>query len=137
MAACCAPPNQVGELLGLLHAVRDHQHVRHLTIEIDSIYAMNTYSAWMDAHAARGWTTQAKKPTSNREIIEQLIAVRDARRAAGQPPVKLVKVKGHAGGRYPLNDAADIQATTASARARNRDLGPWSGTGMAITGVRR
>ena len=128
--------NQVGELLGLLHAVRDHHHVRHLTIEIDSIYAMNTYSAWMDAHAARGWTTQAKKPTSNREIIEQLIAARDARRAAGQPPVKLVKVKGHSRGKHPLNDAADDRATAASAQARAKQVGPWSGDGMVIGGVK-
>jgi ribonuclease HI len=128
--------NQVGELLGLLHAVRDHHHVRHLNIEIDSIYALNTYKTWMDAHAARGWTTQAKKPTSNREIIEEMRAARDARRAAGQPPVHLVKVKGHARGRFPLNDAADDRATAASAQARDKQLGPWSGHGMTIGSVR-
>jgi ribonuclease HI len=124
--------NQVGELLGLLNAVRDHQHVRHLTVEIDSIYALNTYSSWMDAHAARGWTTQAKKPTSNREIIEEMLAARDARRAAGLPPVRLVKVKGHSKGRYPLNDAADDRATAASAQARARNIGTWSGEGLTV-----
>ena len=124
--------NQVGELLGLLNAVRDHQHVRHLTIEIDSIYALNTYKTWMDAHAARGWTTQAKKPTSNREIIEAMVAARDARRAAGLPPVRLVKVKGHSNGRFPMNDAADDRATNASAQARLKQVGPWSGSGMVI-----
>lgn len=124
--------NQVGELLGLLHAVRDHQHVTELTIEIDSTYAMNTYLQWMDAHARRGWRTTAGKPTSNRDVIEQLIAARDARAAAGLPPVRLVKVKGHANGRHPLNDAADHQATAASRRARNGKQGPWDGDGMTI-----
>ena len=119
--------NQVGELLGLLHAVRDHQHVVALTIEIDSTYAMNTYLQWMDAHVRRGWRTTAGKPTSNRDVIEQLIAARNVRAAAGLPPVRLVKVKGHANGRHPLNDAADHQATTASARARGRETGPWQG----------
>lgn len=124
--------NQVGELLGLLHAVRDHQHVTDLTIEIDSTYAMNTYLQWMDAHARRGWCTQAGKPTSNRDVIEQLIAARDARAAAGLPPVRLLKVKGHAGGRFPLNDAADHQATQAARRARHGNEGPWDGDGMTI-----
>ena len=125
--------NQVGELLGLLHAVRDHQHVRDLTIEIDSTYAMNTYLQWMDAHARRGWKTTAGKPTSNRDVIEQLITARDTRAAAGLPPVRLVKVKGHANGRHPLNDAADHQATTAARRARNHKVGPWEGEGMSIS----
>lgn len=128
--------NQVGELLGLLHAVRDHQHVRHLTVEIDSTYAMNTYLQWMDAHARRGWRTTAGKPTSNRDVIEQLIAARDARAEVGLPPVRLVKVKGHANGRHPLNDAADHQATTAARRARHSKLGPWEGAGMSISTVR-
>lgn len=124
--------NQVGELLGLLHAVRDHQHVAHLTIEIDSIYALNTYASWMDAHAARGWTTLAKKPTSNREIIEAMLAARNERRSAGLPPAKLVKVKGHSNGRYPMNDAADDRATAASAQARVKNIGTWSGEGLLI-----
>lgn len=129
--------NQVGELLGLLHAVRDHQHVADLTIEIDSTYAMNTYLQWMDAHARRGWRTTGGKPTSNRDVIEQLIAARNARAAAGLPPARLVKVKGHANGKHPLNDAADHQATTASRRARNHKTGPWEGEGMPIMTPRR
>lgn len=118
--------NQVGELLGLLHAIGDHQHVAALTVETDSMYAMNTYVTWMDAHARRGWTTSAGKPTSNREIIEGLMEVRRARRAAGLAPVKLVKVKGHSG--HPLNEQADDRATAASAMARRGIIGSWTGT---------
>jgi ribonuclease HI len=77
--------NQVGELVGLLNAVRDHHHVADLTIEIDSAYAMNTYLEWMDAHARRGWTTAAGKPTSNVDVISQLLDARDRRASAGCP----------------------------------------------------
>src|SRR5665647_449732 len=100
--------NQVAELLAVLHAVRDHMHVRELTVEIDSAYAMKTYMEWMDPAARRGWTTQAGKPTSNVEVIMDMMRARNARRDAGLPPVRFVKVKGHAGGKYPMNDAAGV-----------------------------
>jgi len=124
--------NQATELLGLLNAVRDHQHVENLIIEIDSAYAMNTYDSWMDGHKARGWHTGAGKPTSNVEIISAMIDARDARRAAGLPPVRLVKVKGHAYGKHPLNDAADDRATNASARARRGTETEERGTHLSI-----
>ena len=126
--------NQVGELLGLLNAIRDHDDVVELTVELDSAYAMQTYAAWMDNHARRGWVTQAGKPTSNREVIEQLIAVRDARRAAGLPPVRLVKVKGHSG--HPLNEAADDRAVRARNRAARGEVGEWCGEGLTIAAPR-
>jgi ribonuclease HI len=80
----------------------------NLTIEIDSIYAMKTCMEWMDARAA-----------------------------AGLPPVRFVKVKGHAKGKRPLNDAADDRATCASGQVKSAQaVGPWSGEGMLI-GARR
>lgn len=124
--------NQAAELLGLLNAVRDHLHVQNLIVEIDSAYAMNTYLSWMDGHRKRGWHTGAGKPTSNVEIISAMIDARDARHAAGLPPVRLVKVKGHAGGLHPLNDAADDRATAASARSRAGQVGERAGTGLAV-----
>ena len=130
--------NQVAELLAVLHAVRDHMHVVNLTIEIDSIYAMKTYMEWMDPAARRGWTTQAGKPTSNVEVIMDMMRARNARRDAGLPPVRFVKVKGHAGGKYPMNDAADDRATNASAQVRTaRAVGPWAGDDMVIKAARR
>ena len=69
---------------------------------------IDTYSSWMDAHRRRGWVTSAKKPVANRDILEQLIAARDARRAAGKPDVVLEHVRGHAGHR--LNSWADERA---------------------------
>lgn len=110
--------NQAAELQALLEALNTFAAVPALTIELDSAYAMNTYLSWMDAHKRRGWRTGEGKPTSNREIIEGLVNARDARRAAGLPPVRLVKVKGHARpGTHPLNEAADAQAVAARLRA--------------------
>jgi len=124
--------NQAAELLGLLNAVRDHQHVVNLIIEIDSAYAINTYLSWMDGHKKRRWYTGAGKPTSNVEIISAMIDARDARRDAGLPPVRLVKVKGHAYGKHPLNDAADNRATAASARSRNGEYTERTGGNLPI-----
>lgn len=110
--------NQATELQGLLEAITTFCDVPNLTVELDSAYAMNTYASWMDNHKRRGWRTGDGKPTSNREIIEALVNARDARRTAGLPPVKLVKVKGHArAGTHPLNEAADQRAVEARLRA--------------------
>src|SRR5690606_18786130 len=40
--------NNLGQLLGLLHAIRDHLNVRELIVQADSKYAIDTYSSWMD-----------------------------------------------------------------------------------------
>lgn len=119
--------NQAGELLGLLHAIVDHAHVRDLTIESDSAYAIGTYTSWMDGYMRRGWTTSAGKPVSNRGIVEQLVEAREARKRAGLSPVRLVKVKGHARpGTHPLNEAADARAVWARDQARTTE-GTWRG----------
>jgi ribonuclease HI len=99
----------------LLHAIRDNSGVRELVVQHDSMYAINTYGSWMDGHRRRGWLTSAKKPVANREILEQLIEARDARRAAGLPDVVLEHVRGHSGHR--LNSWADERAVRASQHA--------------------
>ena len=116
--------NNIGELLGLLHAIRDHQHVTQLTVQADSKYAIDTYSSWMDGHARRGWVTSAKKPVANREILEQLMAAREARRAAGLPPVILEHVRGHSGHR--LNSWADERAVRAAQHAAKGEELIWT-----------
>lgn len=110
-----AGTNNVGELMGLLRAIVDHQHVADLVIQADSMYAIDTYTRWMDGHRRRGWVTSAKKPVANQGILEQLTAARDARRAAGLPDVILEHVRGHAGHR--LNGWADERAVRASGHA--------------------
>jgi ribonuclease HI len=119
--------NNIGELLGLLHAIRDHAGVRDLTVQADSMYAINTYASWMDGHQRRGWLTSAKKPVANRDILEDLIAVRDARRAAGLPDVVLEHVRGHRGHR--LNSWADERAVRGSQHAAKGERSEWSSLG--------
>jgi ribonuclease HI len=98
--------------------------VRELIVQADSMYAINTYASWMDGHKRRGWLTSAKKPVANRDLLEQLIAVRDARRAAGLPDVVLEHVRGHRGHR--LNSWADERAVRGSEHAAKGERSEWS-----------
>jgi ribonuclease HI len=107
--------NNIGELLAVLYAIRDHAHVRNLVIQADSKYAIDTYSSWMDGHRRRGWKTSTGLPTKNVDILKLLIDVRDARRAKKLPDVVFEHVRGHSGHR--LNGWADERAVRASHHA--------------------
>lgn len=119
--------NNIGELLGLLHAIEDHPGVERLVVQADSKYAIDTYASWMDAHRRRGWKTSTGAPTKNRDILERLIAVRDARRADGLPDVVLEHVRGHRG--HVLNEWADERAVRASEHAAAGTESAWSSLG--------
>ena len=119
-----AGTNNIGELLAVLYAIRDNSGVENLHIQADSMYAINTYRSWMDAHARRGWKTSAKEPTKNVDILQALIDARDARRAAGLPDVTFEHVKGHAGHR--LNGWADERAVRASQHGNRGLAAIWS-----------
>ncbi|BDV29634.1 ribonuclease H family protein [Microbacterium terricola] len=119
--------NNIGELLGLLYAIRDHADVEQLHVQADSKYAIDTYEKWMDGHRRRGWKTAAKAPVKNQDILEQLIEVRDARRAAGLPDVELEHVRGHRGHR--LNEWADERAVRAAVHAAGGTESAWSSLG--------
>jgi ribonuclease HI len=116
--------NNIGELLGLLAALTDHAAVADLVIQADSKYAIDTYTKWMSAHARRGWKTAAGQPVKNREILESLMAARDARRRAGLPDAVLEHVRGHAG--HVLNEWADERAVRASTHAARGLHSSWS-----------
>ena len=107
--------NNVGELLAVLNAIRDHSDVAELTLLVDSQYAINTYTTWMDAHERRGWRTAAGKPVANVDILEDMMAARSTRRGRGLPDVQFEWVRGHVG--HPLNERADTLAVEASRRA--------------------
>ena len=109
-----AGTNNVGELLALLNALDSHSATADITILIDSQYVIDSYTKWMDGWARNNWTTSSGSSVANREIMQQLIQVRDRRRAAGLPAATLVKVKGHSG--HILNAWADIKAVQASER---------------------
>ena len=116
--------NNIGELLALLNAIRDHRDVENLTVQADSKYAIDTYSSWMDGHARRGWKTSTGAPTKNVDILKELIAERDARREHGLPDVVLEHVRGHAGHR--LNSWADERAVRAAKHAAKGTASRWS-----------
>ncbi|TFV81813.1 ribonuclease HI [Microbacterium sp. dk485] len=116
--------NNIGELLALLRALQHHADVPHLRVQADSKYAIDTYSSWMDGHRRRGWKTSTGAPTKNRDILELLIVARDARKAAGLPPVTLEHVRGHAG--HVLNSWADNRAVRASHHAASGLTREWS-----------
>lgn len=119
--------NNIGELLGLLHAIEDHADVAQLIVQADSKYAIDTYEKWMDGHRRRGWKTSTGAPTKNVDILEQLIVARDARAAAGLPPVVLEHVRGHRG--HVLNEWADERAVRASEHAAQGKTSAWSSLG--------
>lgn len=119
-----AGTNNIGELLAVLHAIRDHAHLEHLLIQADSMYAINSYTTWMDAHARRGWKTSTREPTKNADILRDLMAARDERRAAGLPDVEFEHVKGHAGHR--LNGWADERCVRASHHGDRGLAAIWS-----------
>jgi len=116
--------NNIGELLALLNAIRDHRDVPNLVVQADSRYAIDTYLSWMDGHARRGWKTSGGAPTKNVEILRELIAERDARRHRGLPDVVLEHVRGHAGHR--LNSWADERAVRAASHAAKGTRRSWS-----------
>lgn len=119
--------NNIGELMGLLKAIEDHTDVRELIVQADSKYAIDTYEKWMDGHRRRGWKTAAGAPAKNVDLLEQLIAARDARRAAGLPDVVLEHVRGHSG--HVLNAWADERAVRASEHAAKGVASAWSSLG--------
>lgn len=119
--------NNIGELTGLLKAIEDHMDVVDLVVQADSRYAIDTYEKWMDGHRRRGWKTSTGAPTKNVDLLEQLIRVRDARRAAGLPDVVLEHVRGHSG--HVLNAWADERAVRASEHAAKGVASAWSSLG--------
>jgi len=116
--------NNIGELLALLHALRDHAEVADLHIQADSRYAIDTYEKWMDGHARRGWKTSTGSPAKNVDILQALIAARDDRRARGLPDATLEHVRGHAGHR--LNSWADERAVRAARHGAEGLERSWS-----------
>ncbi|WP_082092139.1 ribonuclease H family protein [Demequina pelophila] len=115
--------NNVGELLAVLDALREHARVPRLELLVDSQYVINTYTKWMDGHRRRGWKTSSGSPTKNADILQDLIDVRDARKAAGLPPATLTWVRGHDG--HVLNEWADDRASAAARVAGARDGEVW------------
>lgn len=71
----------------------------------DSKYVLNGLSEWMDNWKAKGWKTAAKKPVKNRELWEQLDALRQ------KHDLRYHWIKGHS--EHPENERCDALAVAA------------------------
>jgi ribonuclease HI len=106
--------NNIAELRAVLDALRDHPHVAHLVIQIDSTYARDCSTIWRAGWQRNGMRNSKKEPVKNAEIVKAIWAALDAR--AGT--VEFVKVPGHdPGNTFPLNTAADLLANDAAEQA--------------------
>lgn len=86
-----------------------------LTVQMDSQYALNVTEKWAKGWSKRNWIKADGKPVLNRDIIEHILYLKEAR----VDPLELQWVKGHLkDNRFPLNTAADLRAGEASARAK-------------------
>ncbi len=90
-------------------------------IQADSTYVIDALTKWRHGWKRRGWKTSSGDPVKNRDLMERLDLLMDARTPTFE------WVRGHTG--HPANEAADVRARAAAeALAAGR---PWlSGPGM-------
>ena len=106
--------NQRMELRAALEGLAAIPGRRRAEVHTDSAYVMNCFrDRWYEKWEANGWMGAGKKPVTNRDLWERLIA--ETRRH----DVHWVKVKGHSG--HVMNDRVD-----ALARGAIATLGPAS-----------
>jgi len=98
--------NQRMELTAALEGLRAVVSARPVRLHSDSAYVVNCFrDKWYKRWEQNGWRGADKKPVSNRDLWEALLA------EAGRRDVKWVKVQGHAGD--PLNERVDELARKA------------------------
>ena len=104
--------NQRMELRAAIEGLVAVSGSRRIDLYTDSSYVMNCFrDRWFERWEKNGWLGAGKRPVTNRDLWERLIA--ETRRH----DVTWHKVKGHSG--HPLNDRVDLlarQAITAAAR---------------------
>lgn len=136
-ASGCQPSgtNQVGELWGVLSALRDFP-TRPLAIQVDSEYAMKVATVWATSWQRNGWRTRSGDTVANLELVMSIHRQMTVR----TEPVRFIKVPGHdPHNRYPLNTAADQRAGAAARHAQtNGDARAFTGTmSIPAAGKRR
>lgn len=106
--------NQRAELLALISVLTFHPR-GHLTIQMDSQYALNIADKWAAGWARKGWRKADGQPILNRDLVEPLLSLKQAR----TDPIVFQWVKGHRkDNKFPLNTVADLRAGEASKRAK-------------------
>jgi ribonuclease HI len=100
--------NQRMELMGAIEGLAAIPEGRRVRLHSDSAYVINCFrDRWWERWEKNGWTGATKKPVTNRDLWERLLA--ESRRLA----VTWVKVAGHSG--EPLNERVDALARDAIA----------------------
>jgi len=95
--------NQRMELMAAIEGLAAVTPDRRVHLHTDSAYVMNCFrDRWYERWERGGWLGTNRKPVSNRDLWERLIA--ETRRH----DVVWTKVKGHSGD--PLNDRVDALA---------------------------
>jgi ribonuclease HI len=105
--------NQRMELRGAIEGLAAISGRRRVHVYTDSAYVMNCFEQrWFDKWEKNGWLGAGKKPVTNRDLWERLIA--QTRRHV----VVWHKVRGHSGD--PMNDRVDALARGAIATLSRR-----------------
>jgi len=106
--------NQRAELWAIWSVLKFHPK-GSLIVQLDSQYALNVTEKWAFGWKKRNWVKADGKPVLNRDLIEPILELRQAR----HDPIEFQWVKGHRkDNAYPLNTIADQRAGEASARAK-------------------
>lgn len=85
--------NNIMELTALIAALEYAGPEKDLLLRIDSQYVINAMTKWAAGWRRRGWKKSDGKPVANRDIIERLLNLYEAR--TGRTEVEWVR--GHSG----------------------------------------
>ena len=86
-----------------------------VTVITDSRYVEGGISEWIPRWEANGWKTKSRSPVKNRDLWQELQALKRALQARGYR-VEFRRVRGHAG--VELNEACDRLVTETIAAGR-------------------
>jgi len=100
--------NNAMELTALVRALEYVGPSGDLLIRADSQYAINTMTKWAPSWRRKGWKKADGKPVANRELVERLLTLYEAR--IGRTEVEWVR--GHTGD--AANELADALAVARS-----------------------
>lgn len=101
--------NNIMELTAMLHALNYAGPEKSLLLRVDSKYVIDSMTKWAPGWRRKGWKKADGKPVLNREIIEAILNLYEAR--TGKTDVEWVR--GHNGD--PANEVADTLAVKQTA----------------------
>lgn len=105
--------NQRMELMAAIEGLAAIPDRRRVHLYTDSAYVMNCFEQrWFDKWEKNGWLGAGRKPVTNRDLWERLIA------QTRRHDVVWHKVRGHSGD--PMNDRVDALARAAIASLTRR-----------------